>query len=76
MSPSIHSDFIYRLSGSISPRAFWDHVVDMMLARTLSSLDEATPDLTNEDAWLRYREKMGWNDPENFAGDEFSPTLH
>jgi DNA primase len=76
MSPSVHSDFIYRLSGSISPRDCWDHVIKMMTARIPTSPEDAIPDLTNEDAWIRYRERQGWDKPENLAGDEFSPTLH
>jgi DNA primase len=75
MSPSVHSDFIYRLSGSISARDLWEHVVKMIDLR-ISRLGNSSVDLTDEENWNRHRAAMGWDDPIDLSGDEFSPTLH
>jgi hypothetical protein len=75
MSPSVHSDFIYRSSGAVSARDLWDHVTSMMIARS-SKLDRLDLDLTDEQNWERHRAEMRWDEPEDFTGDELSPTLH
>jgi DNA primase len=73
MSPSVHSAFIYRLSGSISPRDCWDHVAKMMMVRS-PALNDPNLDLTDEDSWNRYQSARGWDVQENFLADEFSPN--
>jgi DNA primase len=73
MSPSVHSDFIYRLADSASPQDLWDHVTKMMIARKVS---RQSLDLTDAVAWEDYLIAKGGDDPDDFLRDELSPTVH